>query len=353
MRLAIWKGAAVKKTKRQTNGFNIALNAFAWLSFFLAIILAAAVFLSTLSGTDNGHTVLGHKLLIVESDSMNKSPVSENETIFFASGDLIVIKEISDPSSIEIGDVITFVSYNSDSNGKTLSHKVRSVKRSESGELIGFETYGVNTGVSDEAIVDPSTVVGVYVTKIENAGILFKFFKTPAGYFTGILIPCLLLIVFFSVEVGKLLGRKEIADAYDSEIYQLKGRISQLENTEDGVIMDNNQFEKISSEEMKHEAVDSRHFELTVDAFNRTIETLAHTIESLALTVEKPVDTLARTVEVLSGARKNNDEADENEQTEEEMPVGVEEEMLPKKPIARRVVKKKEKPIAIAHRVKK
>ena len=334
----------MEKVKIKKNSFEIMLNVFAWLSFFLAVVLSLMVLFSTFSGTENGKAVFGYKMLIVESDSMSKSQISENEKIFFSSGDLILIKEVEDFSTVKEGDVITFVSYGSESNGKTLSHKVRSVRVSASGALVGFETYGINTGISDEVIVEPDAVIGRYVAKIENLGTLFKFFKTPAGYFTSILVPCLLLIIFFSIEVGKLLGRKQIADTYDVEIENLKGRLTQLENTEDGVVTEMNE-ENSAVNNINTSGVDTapaqqetanntactcgapehtvnqaayqpfpppppyqqsacseRALELTVNALNSTIQTLTRTIEALAATVEKPVDTLSRTIETLANA---------------------------------------------------
>ncbi len=241
------KGSIMENVKVRKKIFDILLNVFAWLSFFVAVILAFAVLFSTFSGTENGKVVFGHKLLIVESDSMRKSEKSENESIFFNSGDLIIIKEVSDYSDVKVGDVISFISHNPDSVGKTLSHKVRSIKTNANGALIGFETYGIYTGVSDFAVVEPSTVIGKYVGKVPNLGDLFSFFKKPAGYFTAVLIPCLLLIIYFSVTVGKQIGRKSIIDGYDDEIDTLKGRITQLEN--DGVNVKNSLEEMNSTNE--------------------------------------------------------------------------------------------------------
>ena len=89
------KNNSIKKIKGKNNAFDTMLNVFAWLSFFLAVILAIAVFLSSFSGTDNGRSIFGYKMLIVESDSMSKSELSKDEPIFFDKGDLIFIKKIN------------------------------------------------------------------------------------------------------------------------------------------------------------------------------------------------------------------------------------------------------------------
>lgn len=62
--------------------FDKILSVFAWLSFLLAIMLSILTILSSFSGEKNGKEIFGVKFLIVASDSMSKSAISENEKIF-------------------------------------------------------------------------------------------------------------------------------------------------------------------------------------------------------------------------------------------------------------------------------
>lgn len=306
------------KVKFERRKIDRILTVFAWLSLFTAIMFSVTAIFAIFSGADNGKVIFGHKLLIVESDSMSKSDKSKDEPIFFNVDDLIIIQEVSDYSTIKVGDVITFVSYNDGSRGKTLSHKVRSIKTASSGLLIGFETYGINTGVSDQAIVEPSTIIGKYVNKVPEVGRLFKFFKTPGGFFLSISVPCLLLVIFFSIKVGKQLGKKQLSDSYDNQIESLKERLLNLENIPEGEEMQDNLQQTSSTNPAgqtteKQEGVagqplfkapifNDRPLELTLSSLSNTIETLTRTIESLAVNATKPVETLARTVEMLAGA---------------------------------------------------
>ena len=309
------------KTRKRI--FDIILDVFVWLSLFVAVVLAITAFFSTVSGTESGRSFFGHRLFIVNTDSMSKSDISEDEKIFFKSGDLIIIKEISDPSVISVGDVISFVSTNPGNNGQTVSHKVRSVKRDADGVLIGFETYGINTGANDEAIVKPDAVIGRYVGKISRLGSLFNFFKKPAGYFICILTPCLLLIIFFSVKVGKLITKKEMTDIFDIEINGLKDKISEMER--EGIPMGiKDSIESAPSDNLKADTgqetkyntcgesrqmleYTERVLETTLKTLGNTIETLTSTIEALAGTEKKSVKTLSDAVEALSVAAVSSD----------------------------------------------
>ena len=220
----------MKENKKEKNVFNRVISIFAWLSLTFAIIMSAICIFATFSSEQNGKEIFGVKMLIVASDSMSKSPLSENEDVFFNSGDIVIIKKVNDTKSFNVGDVITFVSYNPDSYGKTLTHKIRQVKYNSNNVVIGYETYGINTGVSDQAIVTPNTILGVYVNKIPNLGKIFAYLKTPSGYYLSILTPAMLLIIFFSIKVGASVERNKKVSKYTQEIESLKQRILVLEN---------------------------------------------------------------------------------------------------------------------------
>ena len=198
---------AKDRTKKTT--FEKTLSVFAWFFFSIAIITALLSVFSSLSSEKNGKEIFGYKMLIVASDSMSKSALSQNESVHFDAGDLIIAKTTKDNTKFKVGDVITFVSYNPDSYGKTLTHKIREVNYTAAGKLIGYTTYGINTGVSDKALVSPDSIIGEYSGKIPKLGHVFAYLKTPAGYYLSILIPTILLIIFFSINVGKYFGIKE------------------------------------------------------------------------------------------------------------------------------------------------
>ena len=189
--------------------FDKILSVFAWVSLFVAVVTAILTTFAVMSGEDNGKEIFGHKILLVNTNSMSKSAISENEPISFNAGDVIVISKINDPNDLKVGDVISFLSYNAESMGKTVSHKIREIKYSSTGQVTGIVTYGINTGVNDVVEVKPEHLVGKYVFKIPVIGNLFSALKTPRGFYLSILIPGVSLIIFFSIRIGKVLGMKE------------------------------------------------------------------------------------------------------------------------------------------------
>ena len=197
--------------------FERILDIFAWLTFGVAVVTAVLSFFSSFSSEKNGKEIFGTKILIVASDSMSKSKLSQDESIYFNSGDLILIKTNADVYSFKEGDVISYISLSPESYGQTLTHKIRKVNYSKSGNLLGYTTYGINTGVDDSAVVSPNMIIGVYNGKIPKIGKLFSYLKTPAGYYLSILTPSVLLIIYFSINVGKYLGKKEAIEEFKSQ----------------------------------------------------------------------------------------------------------------------------------------
>ena len=196
----------MKKTKQII--FEKTIHIFAWFVFSLAVFMSLTTIFASLSGEENGKEIFGSKMLIVTSDSMSKSAISENEEIFFNAGDLIIIKKVESLSSLKEGDVITFVSYNPESYGKTVTHKIREIRYSSGEEIAEFVTYGINKGTNDTTPVKPENIIGKYSFKLPMIGNLFAFLKTSRGFYLSILIPAVLLIIFFSIKIGKILGKK-------------------------------------------------------------------------------------------------------------------------------------------------
>lgn len=168
-------------------------------------LLMVVLTLFTVSTVDrNERSIFGTHFYIVRTDSMSLSEKNKDDKVHFNAGDVILIQKVKDASALAVGDVIAFISANRDSYGETITHRIRSVKTGENGEVLGYETYGTKTGVSDEATVTPSAVLGRYVGKIPNLGKYFALMRTPRGYFTFILFPFLILILYHSVNTARL-----------------------------------------------------------------------------------------------------------------------------------------------------
>jgi len=152
----------------------------------VAIILMIFTVISVTTFDQNNRSIFGYKAFIVKSDSMSATD--------FDAGDVVLIKEI-EPATIQAGDIIAYISENMHNYGETVTHKVRSLTTTQTGEP-GFITYGTTTDTDDEAVVTYDKVVGKYTGRIPAVGTFFMFLKTTPGYITCILIPFLALILY-------------------------------------------------------------------------------------------------------------------------------------------------------------
>jgi len=186
------------------------------------IIIAVTVFMmiftifSVLTFDRNDRDIFGIRFYIVQTDSMSKSENNKNDKVHFNAGDIVLIENVDNPNKLKEGDIISFISQNSDSFGETVTHRIRSrkydfVKDEETGEevleFVGYVTYGTNTGVDDEAVVEPEYVLGKYTGKLPKVGHFFQFLKTTPGYIVCILVPFLLLILYQGVNTVRLFKR--------------------------------------------------------------------------------------------------------------------------------------------------
>ena len=171
---------------------------------------------------------LGYKPNIVLSDSMQDT---------FAVGDLEISKKV-DVNTLEVGDIITFQSIDPNNYGSVVTHKIREITTYE-GEP-AFMTYGTTTGVNDAYPVPFDNVIGEYQFRLPKMGYFFQFLKTPAGYFTIILIPFLLLIALQAVKFirlakqykaeqqAEIAAQKAEVEAQRQEAQQMKEELERL-----------------------------------------------------------------------------------------------------------------------------
>ena len=210
---------------------NIAIKIVTWLLVAFTVFMMLFTIISATTVDRNDRNIFGIRFYIVQTDSMSPSENNKDMDVHFNAGDIILVKNVKDPSKLRAGDIISFVSTNEDSYGETVTHMIRRPERNDEGKLIGYVTFGTNTGVDDEAIVEPSYVLGEYCGKLPGVGNFFAFVKTTPGYITCILVPFLLLILYNGINVIRLFKRykKEQNEIIEAERAELAAERKQNE----------------------------------------------------------------------------------------------------------------------------
>lgn len=176
---------------------NIIKTTLVWLVVALAVFMMIFTIISVTTFNRNDRDLFGYKAYIVNTDSMAKTD--------FNAGDLIFVKEV-DPNTLKEGDIITFISQNTESFGETVTHKIRKLTRDANGNP-GFITYGTTTDTDDETVVTFPYILGKYESHLPYVGTFFSFLKTPQGYIVCIFIPFMLLILYQGVNCVRLFRR--------------------------------------------------------------------------------------------------------------------------------------------------
>lgn len=188
---------------------NIVKQILVWLVAIIAVLVMLFTVVSVNTFNRNDHSLLGYRAYVVTSDSMSKTD--------FDAGDLILVKEV-DPSTLKEGDIVTYISQNSENFGETITHKIRGLTQDANGNP-GFVTYGTTTDTDDQTIVTYPYVLGKYEKTIPNVGEFFLFLKTVQGYFVCIFIPFMVLILYQGINCIRLFQRykKEQMEEIEAE----------------------------------------------------------------------------------------------------------------------------------------
>ena len=199
---------------------NIIKTTLVWLVVLAAVSMMIFTVISCTTFNRNDRSLFGFKMYIVNSDSMAATD--------FHAGALILIKEV-DPATLKAGDIITFMSQDTDSFGETITHKIRKVTTDAEGNP-GFVTYGTTTDTDDETIVTYPYVLGKYQKQIPGLGTFFNFLKTTPGYFVCIFTPFMLIILYEALRFFTLFHRYKKEQMEDMQAERDKLEAEKQEN---------------------------------------------------------------------------------------------------------------------------
>ena len=188
---------------------NIIKNILVWLLVIIAVGMMIFTIISVTTFDRSHRSLFGYQMFIVKTDSMSATD--------FSAGDLIFTRKV-DPATLKEGDIIAYISQNTDNFGETITHKIRRLTKDANGEP-GFITYGTTTDTDDETVVTYPYVIGQYKGKLAKVGKFFAFLKTTPGYIVCILLPFLLLIIIQIVHSVRLFKvyKKEQTEKMEEE----------------------------------------------------------------------------------------------------------------------------------------
>ena len=154
--------------------------------------------------------VFGYKPMIVLSGSMSPT---------FEAGDMILIKNVKDPSALQKGDITCYLI-----SGKATTHRIIQVAQKDG--QTAYVTKGDFNNVEDRLAVMPNQIQGTYTgIRIPHLGDFLMFVQTTQGILMFIGVPFILYVLYdvfkrrkdaskktaqLEAELAKLKAEKEI-----------------------------------------------------------------------------------------------------------------------------------------------
>jgi len=120
--------------------------------------------------------------------------------------DVIIDIKVDSPEDIKIGDVITFVSSATLTQGMTITHRVIDIKQ-ENGEYL-FYTKGDANLPADAAPAQFKNILGKVLFRIPKLGLLQHFLATKGGWLIVVVIPALWIIISDILKIFRLQSAK-------------------------------------------------------------------------------------------------------------------------------------------------
>ena len=108
--------------------------------------------------------------------------------------DVVVNIKVSNPSDIKVGDIITYISTSSTSEGMTITHRVVEVKKDEDGNY-KYLTQGDNNSNPDSLYVEFDKIIGKEILIIPKLGKLQFLISSKRSWLYLLLIPIFFFII--------------------------------------------------------------------------------------------------------------------------------------------------------------
>lgn len=127
------------------------------------------------------------------------------------------------PQDIKVGDVITFTSTSSISQGLLVTHRVQDI-RIVNGKY-EYVTKGDYNPTADSSTAKYEDIIGKVAFKIPQLGRVQFFVSSKAGWFFVVLLPAMGVIVYDVMKLVKLLSTKSVSDKVESKESNSSGDI--------------------------------------------------------------------------------------------------------------------------------
>lgn len=127
--------------------------------------------------------------------------------------DVVIDMIVENPEDIKVGDVITFISTSSISEGLLVTHRVQDIKIVNG--KYEFVTKGDFNGAADSDTAKFDNLVGKVIFRIPQLGRIQFFVASKLGWFLVVLLPAFGVIIYDVMKLLRLVNAKKAANTLD------------------------------------------------------------------------------------------------------------------------------------------
>lgn len=173
-------------------------------SFFILIFIILSIVLIFIGGL-----FINSKFMV---DRMQKPLfgiyviVSESMKPTINVDDAVVIVRASD-DSVQIGNIITFMSDDIYYKGLTVTHRVVEKNKLDDGNYI-YKTKGDNNILEDSALVSINDVYGKVIFKLPKVGKIKRIVSSRFGFLLSIILPIVIVIFYETYRIKKIMTKQ-------------------------------------------------------------------------------------------------------------------------------------------------
>lgn len=120
----------------------------------------------------------------------------------------VVITKAVDPSDLKVDDVITFQSSDPRVPDITVTHRIKEIFYDDATQKYSFRTRGDNNNTADMYLCKQDNIFGKVIIRIPKLGYLQDLLATSGGWIVAVLIPCLAILSFDIMKVGRKAAKK-------------------------------------------------------------------------------------------------------------------------------------------------
>lgn len=120
----------------------------------------------------------------------------------------VVVTKKREAKDLKEEDIITFISSDSRLSGIIVTHRIKKVFYDATTNKYSYQTKGDNNNTVDFTLAEEDNVIGEVILKIPKLGYVQTLLASKGILIIVILIPCLIVLSYDIVKLGKNIGKK-------------------------------------------------------------------------------------------------------------------------------------------------